>query len=193
MKLPSILVIITWRWWVILAACQVLNETSWDDTWWCTCSVAIPLLQFSTYEVVHKTLSRYRGPFSDSKGKGANAVNFVSGCAAGVSGTLASFPFDVMRTRLISQGEPKVHAFVYIHVHRPRFSIDLLISWCVNIRAWFLVYDLISLNSLCPSFSLSSPGHFPLESWPDCADSSLSYRCTPVCIGPLWWCTLRME
>ena len=35
-------------------------------------------------------------------------VNFVSGCAAGGVGTLTSFPFDVLRTRMLSQGEPKV-------------------------------------------------------------------------------------
>ncbi len=69
-------------------------------------------LQFVTYEVVQRTL--YSGVV-DSKGKGLNAVNFVSGCAAGGCGTLASFPFDVLRTRLISQGEPKVFS-QYIHI-----------------------------------------------------------------------------
>ena len=64
--------------------------------------------QFSTYEVTKKTLMKYSSDSSDPEGKGLKAVNFVSGCVAGGSGTLASFPFDVLRTRFISQGEPKV-------------------------------------------------------------------------------------
>lgn len=39
------------------------------------------------------------------------AVDFMSGCVAGGVATLSSFPFDVLRTRLLSQGEPKVSEF----------------------------------------------------------------------------------
>ena len=35
-------------------------------------------------------------------------INFTSGCGAGVVATLVSFPFDILRTRMIGQGEPKV-------------------------------------------------------------------------------------
>jgi len=35
-------------------------------------------------------------------------INFVSGCGAGGMATLVSFPFDILRTRMIGQGEPKV-------------------------------------------------------------------------------------
>ena len=35
-------------------------------------------------------------------------VNFMSGCVGGTAATVVSFPFDVLRTRMISQGKPKV-------------------------------------------------------------------------------------
>ena len=41
------------------------------------------------------------------------AVNFTSGCLAGLAATLASQPFDTLRTRLIGQGEPQVSVFMY--------------------------------------------------------------------------------
>lgn len=40
----------------------------------------------------------------------APAVSFVSGALAGAAGTVASYPFDLLRTTLAAQGEPKVYA-----------------------------------------------------------------------------------
>eukprot|EP00887_Chlorella_sp_A99_P003958 scaffold11.g3958.t1 len=37
------------------------------------------------------------------------ALSFVSGAAAGAAGTVASYPFDLLRTTLAAQGEPKVY------------------------------------------------------------------------------------
>lgn len=37
-----------------------------------------------------------------------HAVSFISGAAAGAAGTVASYPFDLLRTTLAAQGEPKV-------------------------------------------------------------------------------------
>lgn len=39
-------------------------------------------------------------------------VDFVSGSVGGAVATITSFPFDVLRTRMIGQGEPKVHQFI---------------------------------------------------------------------------------
>ena len=36
------------------------------------------------------------------------AVSFSAGAVAGVAATVASYPFDVLRTTLAAQGEPKV-------------------------------------------------------------------------------------
>jgi len=50
------------------------------------------------------------------------ALNTCCGCLAGVGATCVCHPFDVLRTRLIGQGEPKVSAIVvavqcvYAHV-----------------------------------------------------------------------------
>ncbi len=38
----------------------------------------------------------------------APAVSFVSGAVAGAAATVASYPFDLLRTTLAAQGEPKV-------------------------------------------------------------------------------------
>ncbi|XP_054714694.1 mitochondrial thiamine pyrophosphate carrier-like [Uloborus diversus] len=41
------------------------------------------------------------------------AVNFTCGALAGCVATVGSFPFDVVRTRLVGQGEPKTYGSIY--------------------------------------------------------------------------------
>lgn len=38
------------------------------------------------------------------------STSFISGAMAGAAGTIASYPFDLLRTTLAAQGEPKVYA-----------------------------------------------------------------------------------
>jgi solute carrier family 25 thiamine pyrophosphate transporter 19 len=38
------------------------------------------------------------------------AASFVNGALAGAAGTIASYPFDLLRTTLAAQGEPKVYS-----------------------------------------------------------------------------------
>lgn len=38
----------------------------------------------------------------------STAVSFASGALAGAAATVASYPFDLLRTTLAAQGEPKV-------------------------------------------------------------------------------------
>ena len=39
---------------------------------------------------------------------GDRTLSFVSGAAAGAAASVASYPFDILRTTLAAQGEPKV-------------------------------------------------------------------------------------
>ena len=48
----------------------------------------------------------------------APAVSFVSGAVAGAAATVASYPFDLLRTTLAAQGEPKVKT-MYINFISP--------------------------------------------------------------------------
>ncbi|XP_022200923.1 mitochondrial thiamine pyrophosphate carrier [Nilaparvata lugens] len=61
-------------------------------------------VQFQTYEVLKQKLS------SNSNGKEhKHYANFLSGAAAGCTATLLSFPFDIIRTRLVAQGNSKAY------------------------------------------------------------------------------------
>jgi hypothetical protein len=42
------------------------------------------------------------------RGDGAPALSFLCGAAAGAAATIASYPFDLLRTTLAAQGEPRV-------------------------------------------------------------------------------------
>jgi hypothetical protein len=50
-------------------------------------------------------------------------VSFTSGALAGAAATVASYPFDLLRTTLAAQGEPKVcDMFYYIYKYIKSFS-----------------------------------------------------------------------
>ena len=40
---------------------------------------------------------------------GGRSLSFVSGAMAGAAATIAAYPFDILRTTLAAQGEPKVY------------------------------------------------------------------------------------
>jgi solute carrier family 25 thiamine pyrophosphate transporter 19 len=43
-------------------------------------------------------------------GKSSTIISFTSGALAGAAATVASYPFDLLRTTLAAQGQPKVLA-----------------------------------------------------------------------------------
>lgn len=52
-------------------------------------------------------------------------MSYVSGALAGCAATLGSYPFDLIRTVLASQGEPKVCAWFLFVVFNAIVSFDL--------------------------------------------------------------------
>jgi solute carrier family 25 thiamine pyrophosphate transporter 19 len=69
-------------------------------------------VQFVVYQHCMETANKlgFRGP----DGRSASPfVSFGSGAVAGVCGTVASYPFDLLRTTLAAQGEPKVYSNMF--------------------------------------------------------------------------------
>ncbi|XP_018574330.1 mitochondrial thiamine pyrophosphate carrier [Anoplophora glabripennis] len=65
-------------------------------------SIIYGIVQFWTFEVLSKKAYQLNLPAHTSP-----IVNFVCGSAAGCTATVVSFPFDVIRTRLVAQSEQK--------------------------------------------------------------------------------------
>lgn len=64
-------------------------------------------VQFVTLQQV-----RYVAQLTGLRGAiGDQSLSFVSGAAAGAAASIASYPFDILRTTLAAQGEPKVAVF----------------------------------------------------------------------------------
>lgn len=56
---------------------------------------------------------------------GDRTLSFVSGAAAGAAASIASYPFDILRTTLAAQGEPKVVMWC-MYMCLPRWTLDFL-------------------------------------------------------------------
>lgn len=61
------------------------------------------------------------------EGDRAWLLSFVSGAAAGAAATMASYPFDTLRTILAAQGKPPVSPC--------RHSTQIISEWSIAIRA----------------------------------------------------------
>lgn len=72
-------------------------------------SIVYTMVQFSSFELYSKKLCIL---FGDEHIKHQTMINFLSGSMAGCSAMLLAYPFDVIRTRLISQSEPKIYLSV---------------------------------------------------------------------------------
>ena len=70
---------------------------------------------------------------------GGKSLSFVSGAMAGAAATVASYPFDILRTTLAAQGEPKVdlelHYLLPIHPE----TLTHLFTAAVNIACLLLL------------------------------------------------------
>jgi solute carrier family 25 thiamine pyrophosphate transporter 19 len=68
-------------------------------------------LQFASFEVLTQQAWYLLPRFREDAYR--PVVHFVCGGAAGTLATMLSFPSDVVRTRLVAQGEPKVGDIPY--------------------------------------------------------------------------------
>lgn len=65
-------------------------------------------IQFTVLSKFNEEAER-RGLFRASNGEKSAVGSFVAGAVAGSVATVATYPFDVIRTLLVSQGHPKVY------------------------------------------------------------------------------------
>lgn len=77
-------------------------------------SVMYGVVQFAVFEALKEQADHIKPGLAKS-----TTTNFLSGAISGCTATVISFPFDVVRTRLIAQGNEKIysgmsHGFVYI-------------------------------------------------------------------------------
>jgi len=73
-----------------------------------------------------------------------SALNTCSGSLAGIGATCVCHPFDVLRTRLVGQGEPKVCA--YMHVALLHRTTQLI---CVQQATFIHIYCNMSVICVC--------------------------------------------
>lgn len=66
---------------------------------------------------------------------GGRSLSFVSGAMAGAAATVASYPFDILRTTLAAQGEPKVELELYCLLSIVTFRHPLT---CLHLRWTYL-------------------------------------------------------
>uniref|UniRef100_A0AC34QE50 Mitochondrial thiamine pyrophosphate carrier n=1 Tax=Panagrolaimus sp. JU765 TaxID=591449 RepID=A0AC34QE50_9BILA len=67
-------------------------------------SAVYGLVQFSSFEIISKDLAKFEY-FRHNK----KVLDFFAGAIAGCTAMTAAMPLDVIRTRLVAQGEPKVY------------------------------------------------------------------------------------
>lgn len=65
-------------------------------------SISYGLIQFQVFEYLTKASDKFLNMNAKSPG-----VHFICGSIAGAASTVGSFPFDVVRTRFIAQGNDK--------------------------------------------------------------------------------------
>eukprot|EP00884_Botryococcus_braunii_P003139 jgi/Botrbrau1/12826/Bobra.20_1s0016.1 len=92
------------------ALCTIFREEGVRGLWRGTVpglllTVPYTSVQFAVLQQLHSAADRA----GLQKGKWATSVSFLSGAGAGAAATIASYPFDLLRTTLAAQGEPKVY------------------------------------------------------------------------------------
>lgn len=73
-------------------------------------AVSYSAIQFVSFELYTKWASVLLSRFHNQEvGELSSPVNFSCGCLSGITCAIATQPLDVLKTRFIAQGEPKVY------------------------------------------------------------------------------------
>jgi hypothetical protein len=67
--------------------------------------------------------------------RSSTVVSFTSGALAGAAATVASYPFDLLRTTLAAQGEPKV-CFLLAYTAQRKKPQNYLSEWQTCCCGW---------------------------------------------------------
>jgi len=72
-------------------------------------SITYGVAQFASFEALTRTVAATKQKVHSESEEVSSGSHAACGAAAGVCGTLASYPFDVVRTRLVAQGKERVY------------------------------------------------------------------------------------
>ena len=92
----------------------------------------------------------------------SNVTNFLTGGAAGIAGTMVSYPFDVVRTRLVAQGEPKFYQSTRDAVSKI-WKNEVRKIWCYHVfHTWLNTCHLFQgyaafFKGVTPTFATIAP------------------------------------
>jgi solute carrier family 25 thiamine pyrophosphate transporter 19 len=97
-----------------LSVIQHSGHTSMQGLWRGTLPGQLLTVPYTAVQFVTLQQVRYFAHQSGiSDAMGGKSLSFVSGAMAGAAATIAAYPFDILRTTLAAQGEPKVHLMSY--------------------------------------------------------------------------------
>ena len=104
----------TWCLSVIQSNRQASGHTTMQGLWRGTLPGQLLTVPYTAVQFVTLQQVRYFAHQSGiSDAMGGKSLSFVSGAIAGAAATIAAYPFDILRTTLAAQGEPKVHLMSY--------------------------------------------------------------------------------
>ncbi|CAI5529243.1 unnamed protein product [Closterium sp. Naga37s-1] len=98
---------------LLQAAREILREEGVQGFWRGTVPGLLLVMPYTAIQfvVIHRFKSLMTGSHRTEDHKQLRAeLSFVGGSVAGMAATVGSYPFDLLRTVLASQGEPKVYA-----------------------------------------------------------------------------------
>ena len=103
-----------WSQSVIQTDKQASGHTPMQGLWRGTLPGQLLTVPYTAVQFVTLQQVRYFAHQSGiSDAMGGKSLSFVSGAMAGAAATIAAYPFDILRTTLAAQGEPKVQLMSY--------------------------------------------------------------------------------